>query len=91
MNAEVSCLISCKVIPKAHRSEVIGWEEGVLRVRLAAVPEKGKANDELIRILSATLNIAKRQVELVSGDTSRHKRVRIHGLSEDQVKQIVVG
>ncbi len=79
------CIIACKVIPKAHKSEVVGWDAGVLKVRLAAVPEKGKANDELIRLLADQLGIAKSRITLISGDTSRQKRVRIEGMSEDTV------
>jgi uncharacterized protein (TIGR00251 family) len=74
--------LAVKVSPKASRSQIVGWENGELRIRLAAVPEKGEANRELIRFLAKELGIAKAQIELLSGDTSRHKRLFIRGLSE---------
>ena len=73
--------LSVKVTPKANRSEVLGWENGELRVRLAAVPEKGEANLELIRFLAKTLGIAKSHITLLSGETSRHKRLFISYLT----------
>ena len=84
--SDAHTLISCKVVPKASKSEVVGWEEGILRVRLAAVPEKGKANEELLRVLAVALDIAKSQLKLISGETSRQKRVRVSGLSEADVR-----
>ncbi len=44
--------ISVKVIPKASKNEIVGWEEDILKVRLTVVPEKGKANEALIALLS---------------------------------------
>ncbi len=86
MGTDLHCVIHCKVIPKASKSAVVGWEGEVLKVRLAAVPEKGKANEELIRLLADRLHIAKSRVEIVSGDTSRHKRIRISGMTADDVR-----
>lgn len=71
-----------KVIPNAGRNQVVGWENGVLKVRIVAIPEKGKANRELINYLAEVLNISKAQIELVSGETKRIKRFVISGVSE---------
>jgi len=79
--------LKIKVIPKASKSSIKGWESGVLVVRLAAVPEKGEANDELIRYLSKCLCIGKTSIELVQGERSRHKRVCIKGLTEQELCQ----
>jgi len=70
-------LINVKVIPKASKSEVIGLENDVLRVRLKAVPEKGEANEELIRLLAEYYGIPKSQITIVSGLKSRLKRVKL--------------
>lgn len=80
-------VIPIKVVPKAHRSEIVGWENDLLKVRLAAVPEKGEANDELIRLLSKELGVSKSQITLTHGHTSRQKRVCIAGISLDTLKQ----
>ncbi len=70
-------LLHVKVIPKASRSEIVGWEGEVLKVRLKAVPEKGEANEELIRFLSRELKIAKSLITIVRGHTSREKTLLI--------------
>ena len=76
-----------KVIPKASRSEIMGWESEELKVRLAAIPDKGEANTELVRLLADVLKIAKAKVQLVQGKTSRHKRICIMELSIEQIQE----
>ncbi|MBI3508442.1 MAG: DUF167 domain-containing protein [Chlamydiia bacterium] len=70
-----------KVIPNAAKSAVIGWQGDVLKVRLHAPPEKGQANEELIACLADHLQIPKSSIQIVSGLTSRLKRVRIRPLA----------
>lgn len=65
------------MIPKASKSEIVGWEGDLLKVRLKAVPEKGEANEELIRLLSSEFKIAKSLITIVRGHTSREKIVHI--------------
>lgn len=73
-----SLVINVKVIPRSGVSEVAGkTENGVLRVKVHAVPEKGKANMELCRVLSEYFGVPRSNVEIVSGHTSAQKRVRI--------------
>lgn len=79
--------LKVKVIPKASKSEIKGWENDELVIRLAAVPEKGEANDELIRYLAKVLGIGKSKIHLVQGEKSRHKRVCITELSLDSINQ----
>jgi uncharacterized protein len=75
---ERDILLAVKVTPRASRSEIAGFgEDGSLRVRIAAVPEKGKANEELRSLLSRYFGVARSNVQIVSGETSSHKRVRI--------------
>lgn len=81
------CFLWVKVTPKAHRSEIVGWEENYLKVRLKAVPEKGAANAELIRLLADFLSMSRECVQLVSGETSRKKKLRLSGCSLEIVKQ----
>lgn len=75
-------LLRVKVIPKASKSEIVGWEGEVLKVRLKAVPEKGEANEELIRFLSREFKIPKSSITIVRGHTSREKTVLIKNLNE---------
>lgn len=74
--------LNIKVLPKAQRNEAVEILEGaegelVLKVKVAAVPEKGKANQELCRYLAKELGLAKSQVEVVQGQTSQRKVVKI--------------
>jgi uncharacterized protein (TIGR00251 family) len=69
-----------RVVPRAGRSGVAGMRDGALLVRLAAAPVDGAANAELIELLARSLGLPKRRIEIVSGDRSRSKRVRIVGL-----------
>ncbi|HVW28331.1 MAG TPA: DUF167 domain-containing protein [Polyangiaceae bacterium] len=71
--------------PRASRTRVLGVENGVLEVALAAPPVDGAANEELVCALSDHFGIPKRRVSLVSGETSRHKRVRLEGLAKTDV------
>lgn len=79
------------VIPKAFRSEVIEWENGELKIRLAAVPEKGKANNELIRYLADFLGIGKSKIKLLKGEASRHKRVCITEMTLEEIQAKIQG
>jgi uncharacterized protein (TIGR00251 family) len=63
--------------PGARNTEVTGLHNDRLRVRLKAPPADGKANEELRRFLAAKLGIAKAAVAIVSGRSSRQKRLRI--------------
>ena len=75
---ERSLLLAVKVTPRAGRSEVAEFaDDGSLRVRIAAVPEKGKANEELRSLLSRYFGVSKSNVQIVSGEASTHKRIRI--------------
>lgn len=74
-----------KIIPNASKSEIVGWENERLKVRIAAVPEKGEANKALIRFLSDKFLIAKSQITLVQGETSRLKKVHINGMTMKEV------
>lgn len=65
------------VVPNAKRTEAVGLHDGALRVRLAAPPVDGKANDRLTDWLADELGLARRAVRLLRGAASRHKQVEI--------------
>jgi len=70
--------IAVKVIPRAAKTECIGFlEDGSLKIKLAAVPDKGKANEELRRFLAELFELDRSQVSIVAGETSQRKRVRL--------------
>jgi uncharacterized protein (TIGR00251 family) len=70
-------LLEIKAVPGASKTEFAGIKDGRLRIRLAAAPEDGKANAELLSFLSKALNCPKRDLRLVSGEKSRLKVVAL--------------
>lgn len=70
-------VIAVKVIPRSHKNEVVGWENKELKIRIRAVPDKGRANEELIEFLAEHLKVAKSYLKILSGHTSRHKRILV--------------
>ena len=74
----VELFLHCQ--PGAKKTEVKGVHGDRLKIRLAAPPVEGRANDALIAWLSKVLGVPSARIELMSGDTGRQKRVRIHGV-----------
>ncbi len=85
--SESETKVLLRVYPGAARSEVVGFTDGVLRVKVAAPPVKGQANRELIVFLSRTLAIGKSALTIIKGHTSRNKVVIIRGLSQEDVRR----
>ena len=75
-------ILQIKVTPNASKNQIIGWEGDTLRLKIKGVPEKGRVNEELISFLADYLDIAKSKIVLISGHTSRIKRLRIDGIQE---------
>jgi hypothetical protein len=70
--------VRVKVIPRSPRTEFAGqMADGTLKIRLAAVPEKGRANDALCAFLAAHYGVPRSQVAVLSGHTAALKLVRI--------------
>jgi uncharacterized protein (TIGR00251 family) len=80
-----AALLDVRVVPRAGKSGVAGMREGALLVRLAAAPVDGAANAELIAVLADALDLPKRSIQIVSGDRSRSKRVRVEDMHPLQV------
>ena len=76
--------ITVQVQPNARRNEALGFEDGVLRVKIAAAPVKGRANKQLIEFLSELLGVSKGSVAIEKGTTSRSKVIGVSGLSQDE-------
>ena len=70
-------LVHLRVIPRARRDEVGGERAGRLLVRTTAAPTDGRANDAVRKLLAAHFGVATSRVELVAGERSRDKTVRI--------------
>ncbi len=81
-------LVEVKVVPGAARSCVAGIRDGALLVRVAAPPEKGKANEELRACLARALGISKSAIDLVAGASSRRKRLSVPTETEGMLREL---
>ena len=82
-------LIEVRVVPRAAKSGLAGTREGALLVRLNAPPVEGAANTELVEVLAKALGVPRRAVTIVSGERSRHKRVRVEGVTAAAAEQLL--
>jgi len=82
-------VVTVQVVPRASRNEIVEIHGDALRIRLQAPPVEGAANTALIAFLAETLGVRQRQVEILSGHTSRRKMVLISGLGKTQVAAIL--
>ncbi len=73
--------------PNVARNELAGFSEGVLRVKVAAPPVRGKANQELIAFLAQKLGLSKGDLTILKGHTSRNKLISIAGLTREELNQ----
>jgi uncharacterized protein (TIGR00251 family) len=74
--------IKIKVEPRSSKSEIVGAYGDALKVKLTSPPVEGKANKELIELLSKKLKVRKKDIEIISGQSSKNKVVKIAGLTE---------
>jgi len=86
----VSVRLTLHVRPRAKLTEVAGLHGDAIRVRLAAPPVDGAANDELVRFLAERLGVARRAVRIVGGATARRKVVEIDGVALDGARRALL-
>jgi len=79
-------LLSVQAQPKAKKNAVVGVHDGRLKVAVTQAPEKGKANDAILKLLGKSLGLKRSQLELVSGETSSKKVLRVTGIDADQLR-----
>jgi uncharacterized protein (TIGR00251 family) len=79
--------LKVRVSPGVKQDQIVGWRGDVLRVRVRAAPEKGKANVAVCALLAATLGVPARAVAVERGHTSRDKVLAVEGLIEDEVRR----
>jgi uncharacterized protein len=80
-------IIGVKVNPRASCDEIVGWHGGALKVRIAAPPVDGKANDALRALLAKRLGLRVSAVSIAAGAGSAYKRVAIDGLTVDEIER----
>ena len=76
-------MLSVKLQPRASANEIGEVLGDELRIKVTAPPVDSAANEALIRLLAETLDCPRNRIELVRGNTSRHKVLRLHGISAE--------
>ena len=84
-----SITFSVRVVPRASKSEIVGEHDGALKVRIASPPVDGAANAELIKLLAEQFDVSKSNVEIIGGQTSKTKQIRITGITAAQIASVL--
>jgi uncharacterized protein (TIGR00251 family) len=82
-----SARLRLRVAPGASTSQVIGRHGDAWRVRVAARPERGRANDELLQVVATAVGRPRSDVRLVSGASSRDKLVEVDGIDTAEAER----
>ena len=81
--------IAVRVQPNSSRNEVVGFRDGVLHIKVAAPPIRGKANQELIALMSNILGISSTNMTIEKGISSKRKLISITGLTQSQLLECI--
>jgi uncharacterized protein YggU (UPF0235/DUF167 family) len=68
-------ILQIKVITKSRGNEIVGWMDGVLKIKVTAVPEKGKANIAVVKLLATVLHIPMSEIQIESGFITGKKKI----------------
>ena len=89
-NGKAGAALTIRVSPRSSNPGLAGiMDDGVIKFRLASPPVDGKANEELIKLLSKMMKVPKTNLEIIAGETSKTKIVAIYGIDSDRVNQIL--
>ncbi len=80
-------MLPVRVQPRASREQILGWHDGRLKIALNAPPVEGAANGALCRLLAKALGVGKTAVQVIQGEKSREKLVRIQGGNGEKARQ----
>jgi uncharacterized protein len=83
-------VLTVHVQPKASKTACVGIYGNALKIRVAAPPVDGAANEELVRFLASELSLPAAAVQIESGAGGRHKRVRLHGVTAAYVTTCLI-
>jgi uncharacterized protein len=82
--------LAIRVQPRAKRTEVAGERDGAVVIRVNAPPVEGKANEAVRRLIAKRLGVPQSKVQIVRGEGTRDKLVRIEGLSADEARSALL-
>ena len=86
-------LIKVKIVPGSPKNKIVGIYNNALKISITAPPVEGKANKKCIAYLAKYFDIAKSKIEIISGQTSKNKLIKIYNISQkdflDKIEKIV--
>lgn len=88
MRVFMEATLKVKVTPKARKEGIEGYKGDELVIKVTEPPEKGRANERVIKLLAKKLQIAPSRIRLLRGETSRHKLFCIEGVSQKDLEQL---
>jgi uncharacterized protein (TIGR00251 family) len=85
----LSTEIKVNLVPRSSRNQIVDCAGNQFKIKITAPPVEGRANQALIAFLAKQLGIAKSRVELISGEISKQKKIKIHGLALDEINALL--
>lgn len=86
-NIDGGVVFTAKVVPGSSRTDVCGLLGEMVKIKVAAAAEKGKANQSLIEFLAKQLGVKKGAISIISGQTNPVKQVQVLGVSSDNLRE----
>jgi len=85
-HGEGGAALTVKVIPRARKNEIVSFmSDDTLKLRVTAPPVEGAANEAVIELLAAALNVSKNKISIVAGETHSQKVVSVMGITAEQI------
>lgn len=89
ISTNTGIIISVKAQPGSGKNRIVGNLGGRLKLAVSATPEKGKANKAIVELLAETLHISESSIHIISGKTSRDKKLMIEGISPENINTLL--
>ncbi len=86
---EGGCIFRVRVAPGGRKDAIVGKHGDAIKIRLQAPPVEGKANRALCEFLAQQLSVSRQDVEVISGQASRWKRVCVENVSADAIRALL--
>ena len=86
---EGGVVVSVKVQPNASKDRVVGKHGDQIKIAVTVAPEKGKANKAVIKVLSKLLGVKNTDIQIISGEKSRDKKVFIRNINEEDFNRVI--
>jgi len=89
-NGKAGAALTVRVSTRSSNPGIAAiMDDGIVKIRLSSAPIDGKANEELIKVLSKLMKVPKTNLEIIAGQTNKTKIVAIYGIDSDRVNQIL--